>query len=309
MQQIPESFYMKEERGGEFIDARKKRIWAASLTLVMELDRICKKHDIPYIMDYGTLLGAVRHKGFIPWDDDCDFSMLRPDYQRFIEIAPKELSPPFSFALNYDTNTFCKIRDDRTSAIEFPWYPPEISQGIGIDIFPVDDIGEGPAFDEIHRVQYELLLLACDPSMLAEEVKMGRPLHLSSEKIMTLSAAGPDAVLEEFRRFSAEHTYGEPLVANIQNWLGNGHAYKRQWYADRILLPFEFLDLPAPAAWDELLRADYNEYLIPARWADRHYEFASDPDHPWTEYYPGGKFCDKELYEALRQMGRITWDF
>ena len=88
-----------------------KKLWACELEILEEVERICNKHNIRYFADFGTLLGAVRHKGFIPWDDDLDLSMLPEDYERFVKIAPKEIRPPFfcqsivRFSLNFSVNS------------------------------------------------------------------------------------------------------------------------------------------------------------------------------------------------------------
>ena len=95
MLQFEESFFEGETRNDFYIEPMMKRCWAASLEVLAEIDRICKKHGIRYFADWGTLLGAVRHKGFIPWDDDIDITMLRPDYQKFMQIAPGEFKEPF----------------------------------------------------------------------------------------------------------------------------------------------------------------------------------------------------------------------
>lgn len=77
-----------------------KRAWAAELEVLSEIDKICKKHNIQYFADWGTLLAAVRHEGFIPWDDDLDITMKREDYHRFMEIAQTELPEGF-FAYDF----------------------------------------------------------------------------------------------------------------------------------------------------------------------------------------------------------------
>ena len=89
---VPESFFKGEIRNSFYVEKLMKKVWAAQLEVLHDVDMLCKKHNIQYFADYGTLLGAVRHKGFIPWDDDMDISMKREDYTKFCEIAQKELA-------------------------------------------------------------------------------------------------------------------------------------------------------------------------------------------------------------------------
>ena len=86
------SYFDGETREDFYIRPMIKRAWAAQMEILEEIDRICKKHGITYFAEWGTLLGTVRHKGFIPWDDDLDIGMKREDYDRFMHYAPKELS-------------------------------------------------------------------------------------------------------------------------------------------------------------------------------------------------------------------------
>lgn len=72
-----------------------RKVQLAQLDMAKEVKRICNKYNINYFMDSGTLLGAVRHKGFIPWDDDLDFGMLREDYEKFLKVAPTELNSKY----------------------------------------------------------------------------------------------------------------------------------------------------------------------------------------------------------------------
>ena len=85
-----ESYFRGEEKNGFYIRPMMKRYWAAHQEVILEFDRVCKKLGVEYYADFGTLLGAVRHRGFIPWDDDVDVCMLRGDYNRFRELATKE---------------------------------------------------------------------------------------------------------------------------------------------------------------------------------------------------------------------------
>ena len=90
-------FFLDEVREGFFIPAMMKRAWAAELEILVEIDRICDKYKLRYFIDYGNLLGAIRHKGFIPWDDDIDIMMMRKDYEIFAEVANAELPKELVF--------------------------------------------------------------------------------------------------------------------------------------------------------------------------------------------------------------------
>lgn len=88
-------FFREEIRNDYLVPAAMKRAWACQLDLLKELLRVCDKYNLKCWADYGTLLGAVRHKGYIPWDDDIDMVMLREDYDKLVEIADKELKHPY----------------------------------------------------------------------------------------------------------------------------------------------------------------------------------------------------------------------
>ena len=113
------------------------------LEILLEVDRICKKHDIPYWLSSGTLIGAMRHDGFIPWDDDLDIEMMRKDYLRLMEVLPKEL-PEWLALQNSDTDPnyfyfYAKVRDRRSRMLEQNGYDRLWQeQGIYIDIFPME---------------------------------------------------------------------------------------------------------------------------------------------------------------------------
>lgn len=145
MIEIPEKFYESEERSGWHVWNNTKKVWSIELGLFDELERICKKHNIKYYAEGGTLLGAARHKGFIPWDDDMDFAMLRDDYNKFCEVAPTEVKSPFFFQ-DYKTDKvnilFCRLRNSNTTALPLRGIPytDYTNHGIFIDIFPIDAV-------------------------------------------------------------------------------------------------------------------------------------------------------------------------
>lgn len=118
-----------------------KQVQAIELEILLEVDRICRKHRISYFLDSGTALGAVRHKGFIPWDDDIDIGMLRDDYERFLSVAQEEMGQDY-FLQTYRTDgtpiMFAKVRKTGTTFVEFRLRKFPINHGLFIDIFPYD---------------------------------------------------------------------------------------------------------------------------------------------------------------------------
>lgn len=120
------------------------KLHSAELEILIEVDRVCKKHGISYFLDSGTALGAIRHKGFIPWDDDIDIAMLREDYDHFCSIAKDELSSLFFFqTIETDKNYnkfHAKIRKNNTKYVESRIIGREMHQGIFIDVVPFDKV-------------------------------------------------------------------------------------------------------------------------------------------------------------------------
>lgn len=128
-----------------------RKVQLEQLKMAVEVKRLCEKHDIKYFLDAGTLLGAVRHKGFIPWDDDLDMGMLREDYEKFCDIASKEMDQRF-FLQTWHTDgeyglPFAKVRMKGTVYIEGKSAPLQ-NNGIYIDIFPYDNVPQ----DEVKAV-------------------------------------------------------------------------------------------------------------------------------------------------------------
>lgn len=155
---------MVELKENELLVKAQKRM----LDILIEVDRVCNKNNIKYFLIDGTLLGAVRHKGFIPWDDDVDIAMMREDYNKFIEVAPLELRKDY-FLQTIDTdpnyNRFhipLKVRDNRSKLVEVDESENEdFNQGIYIDIFAFDTLPKNELIRKFQKLISRFIVL-CD---------------------------------------------------------------------------------------------------------------------------------------------------
>ena len=132
----------------EFKMTETQKIQKLILYIANEVIRICDKNDIPYNITAGTLLGAVRHKGFIPWDDDFDFAMTRNDYERFLKACKKDLNTDIFFLQTAETDrnfaySMAKLQLLGTEIIEDFSIGVDIHHGIFVDIFPYDKLPDG----------------------------------------------------------------------------------------------------------------------------------------------------------------------
>lgn len=143
-----------------------RQVHALQLELLLETDRICRRHHINYYLLFGSLLGAVRHGGFIPWDDDMDIGLLRPDYDRLLAVLETELDET-RYVLQTAENDaglsvpYAKIRCQHTAFVEKAALPDaEFHQGVFIDLFPLDPVPDDPKAQKRLKNRYLLTHLA-----------------------------------------------------------------------------------------------------------------------------------------------------
>ena len=222
------------------------------LELLCEIDRICKKHGIRYWLSSGTLIGAVRHGGFIPWDDDLDIEMMREDYDRLMDILPTEL--PSTMALqNYRTDYtyfffYAKVRDRRSLLSEGNNYDRMWKeQGIYIDIFPLEyqPISIHKISEKTAGHMYKIWRTCTDDNLGIRKVM--RLFHFNRRFVFPLlrlvcSISGTDVITS-----------------------GMGIPYHNPRFAKDIFplatLKFEGREFPVPHNYDHMLRLMYGDYM------------------------------------------------
>jgi len=270
-----------------------ERIKQIEMDIMAEIDRICKENDITYFLVGGTLLGAVRHKGFIPWDDDIDIGMLRDDYDKFRRVCPDSLKPHLSYQSHLKETTshyiFDKVRlKDTYFNTKFSNRFDDIQNGIFIDVLVFDKTGNTKASQRVHiklvkifrrlinvrwvnvarrGIHYRASKLFL-PFMRLVPYKL---YHRCLDKALTLyhknkkSAYLIDGVGLNLDKgaFPAEW-FGEFIDMPYENMtfkvpVGYDN-YLRMWYGDRYM---ELLPLSARFSGHKLLRLDLGKYIIP----------------------------------------------
>lgn len=274
---IPENFLDGEIRNSFYVERMMKRVWAAQLEVLHDVDALCRKHHIQYFADWGTLLGAVRHKGFIPWDDDMDITMKRPDYIRFCKIASEEMEGYDIINIHTDStwsNMLTRIVNGRTISIDedhlakfhgCPWV-------IGLDIFPLDYVAPVQEEDELlcnmisivgvlgqKIIQEENTEEECADTikdiekMCAVKFDYNRPL---GQQLLELAEnLGMMYTEQEASQIALMSDHAGPRPADV---------YPKELYADSIEMPFEYTTIPVPVGYHDILKQKYGEdYMVP----------------------------------------------
>lgn len=293
---INASFYKEEIRSGFLVTEKRKKVWAAELQMLEKFDEICQKHNLTYYAYYGTLLGAVRHQGFIPWDDDIDVVMFRDDYEKFQAIAPEEFKEPYFYQNTYTDRVMwplSKIRDSRTTAAEpqFRHLGSSFHQGIFIDIFPFDNVKDGvnPQFETIEQIQQLLWLSIVNPEAIIKAMEEGQKLYLGTDFLINhlqKNVQEKFKIFESFNRSCLEQS--KKVNYLINEMYPDEVSYKsveKDWFHDIIYLPFEHLQIPAPAEYDKILTQCYGNYHQFVQGGSAHEDIVLEPDIPYKEYF------------------------
>ena len=283
-------FYREEVRCGFPVTEKMKRVWAVQLSMLDEVERICRKYGLRYFADSGTLIGAVRDKGYIPWDDDIDLAMLREDYERFVKVAPRELGEGLKLQTVYTEENYLRghaqIRDGRTTGYNEEDARAGYNCGIFIDIFPLDGMPDGKLAARLWAFQVRLgwmvLYTWYRYDYYEKKTLAGRLLHGFGRLLHIPMRRAYRRYEMVCARYKGKHTKRVCDTVFISQLAKN--TWERKWFEDVVYLPFENRQIPAPVGYDGRLRAEYGEYWRPAKAPTMHGGLVLDPDVPYEEY-------------------------
>jgi len=285
---LPSSFYDEEERDGYMISKSRKELWAILLDMMLEVDRVCRKYDIKYFLDSGTLLGAVRHHGFIPWDDDVDLIMTRENYNKFLEIGPFEFKHPYFLQNAYTDIDYVhghsQLRRSDTCGILRGDYEKHVkfNLGIFIDIFVVDGIPN----KKIQRYFFDKKIILYTNGLNNKKDFIYHHINLSKilkyRRYDLIKKYG--TLRNTFRAFEqyAQRYRKSNYVSKVM--FNNKYHLKREWLLDTEYIKFEDFSLPIPKEYSNILKVYYgSDYMIPKVAPSMHGEVILDTNRTYTE--------------------------
>ena len=256
MIKIDDSYLEDEIRDGFYIPSMTKRTWAMELTVLDLIDSICSKHNITYFADWGTYLGAIRHKGFVPWDDDLDICMHRNELNKFLAVAKEELPEGYS-VMSFHNNDYswkfiynivpndhmCFTPEYLKSHYSFPYI-------VAIDIFIIDNISDDDSIEQSRNEQVKRLLNEADKISLSEQSE--------PDKLNKMRALYDEA--EKLLQLENEHDT-ERVVQKVPWGVYHNRTYDKSDFINAVRVPFEMTSVPVPLCFNKILSSKYGNFM------------------------------------------------
>lgn len=295
MLRFADDYLKKEVREGFMVSEVMKHVWAAQLEVLQRVIGVCEKHGLTYYVFWGTLLGAVRHKGYIPWDDDVDIAMKGEDYVKFLSIAKQELPEQYQIINMYTEEEwddwFTRITSNNDLDLDAS-YMREYHGcpfSVGIDVFPLyyvprdkqaeEDLKDLLAYtSQLMRAEMEkqeLVKEGAEPEVLAEyeqQIALGLEDLASVTGFQFGEGRGTynqlNILYDQLCRIYQDED--SDCLAAFPNYLRRAYVFEKELLQETIEVPFENMTVKIPVGYDRILKKVYGDYMIPKKNAGAH---------------------------------------
>lgn len=283
---LPKDFLKEEVRCGYTVTEKMKEVWAVQLEMLCELDRVCKKYNLVYYADSGTLIGAIRHGGYIPWDDDIDVVMMRKDYIRLLEVADKEFTFPLFLQTAYSEKNYLRahvqLRNSQTTGCILDDVNTTYNKGIFIDIFPLDNLPD----DDKELVKFKKKISTAWRIINFPFVYHKNFCKKIVAKIIRKMVAY-EKLFANYEKLCGKYNEIETeRVSYIAYSQGKDkYIWKRKWFEKHYPVPFEFVNIEIPEGFDERLKKEYGDYMVMQQAPTTHGGVILSASIPYKEYF------------------------
>lgn len=265
---LPVDFLKEEVRCGYRVPEKMKKVWAVELDLLEKFTSVCEKYDLRYFADAGTLIGAVRHQGFIPWDDDVDVVMPREDYDKLFEIAEREFAYPYFFQTSLTEDGFfrthAQLRNSQTTGFIPYDRDKKINKGIFLDIFVLDGVADSALLQKLQKreIRFHEVLLAYEYDRNLEKLSIPKKivwyLVHGLHKVFPFKKHFDYYNRKVLAHYSRKNT--EKVGNLVLGWRPHTQ-WKREWFEEYQMQPFEHLMLRIPKGYHDVLTTQYGDYM------------------------------------------------
>lgn len=289
LEKVPPDFLKEEIRDGHFVSTQMKKVWAYQMDLTQEIFRVCEKYGLKCWLMYGSLLGAIRHKGFIPWDDDMDVCMFREDYDRLVQIAPQEMKFPYLFQTAYTDQNYIRgvaqMRNVQTAAIRPADIGQTFNQGIFVDIFVYDGVHPDPGYRQKQKIKRRIYCGLLGNTFYRSA---SLPKHILSTLLLRPIWGHGNRHRRLFRHY--EDLFRRVSIQDVEDvaplaFTGStSMAWKKHWFDELVWTDFEYLRFPIPVEYHPILKTRYgDDYATPMKQPTCHGTVYFDPDRPASD--------------------------
>lgn len=328
MLQFSKEFFEREKREGFIVEPLMKSAWAAQIKVLYQVDTICKENNIPYFADGGTLLGAIRHNGYIPWDDDIDICILRDDYDRFCELVKETENLTISNIHNISDWGECAERVQEKEVFKFDRRKIKDNFGYpfaaGIDLFVMEHVPRKKSEEKAwcmmigwisclvqlrKKLKYDELKKEERDELLKEE----KNIFALIKEMIGMEDIGPDMSDQEFiilkDRISSLYKKDDGYYLTEIFYLASGRDFYLpvDFFNSSIRVPFENICISAPKDYDMFLKLEYgDDYMIPKQGTAAH-------DYPFYKGIIKGlaelKGMDEgDIWQYIDKIGPKYWE-